>query len=66
MTGLKDLETILLCFFFLSSLVIDEMHRKLIEAVGVLNTHRRDNINHRNKYLGISKKKKNIQAVPEY
>lgn len=38
--------------------MIDEKHGKLIETDEVLNTHWKNNINHRNKYLAIKKKKK--------
>lgn len=54
MIGPQDLETNFFCgFLILSSLVIDKRHGKLIENTEVLNVHRRNNINHRNKYLAI-------------
>lgn len=56
MIGLEDLEPFFCVFLFLSSLVIDERHGKLIETAEVPNTHRRNNINHRNKYLAIKKR----------
>lgn len=45
--------------------MIDEKHGKLIETAEVLNIHWKNNINHRNKYLAIEKKKKkSLQVVP--
>lgn len=41
----------------------DERHGKLIETVAVLNNHRRNNVDHSNKYLAIKTKESSSSPI---